>query len=360
MAISCATQSARISASDLHAFGTAALTSVGVALADARTTMDVLVMTDTWGTFTHGVKSLRGYIRRLKGGGLGADARPEVVSGGPAWAMVDGHSALGMVTSVFAMQTAMAKAREAGIGYVGVRNSCHFGAAGYYTNLAAEEGMIGIAMANDVPSVTAPGARGPITGSNPLAYAVPRRSRPPILLDMATSAAAGGKVAAAHALGKSVPPGWVVDREGTPSNDPAAFLEGGSLLPMAEHKGYGIALLIETLSALVTGALITRQVVPWVHGDAALATGHGAAFLAINIGAMMPIAMFHERVEALVEEIHAAPKARGSERIYLPGEIEWERRDRALAHGIDLPPDVVASVETLADELGITPRFSTP
>jgi LDH2 family malate/lactate/ureidoglycolate dehydrogenase len=211
-----------------------------------------------------------------------------------------------------------------------------------------------------VPSVTAPGARGPITGSNPLAYAVPTGTGRPILLDMATSAAAGGKVAAAHALGKPVPPGWVVDRDGVPSTDPAAFLEGGSLLPMAGHKGYGIALLIETLSALLTGALVTRQVVPWVHGDASVPTGHGAAFLAINVGAMMPIAMFHQRVEALAREIHAAPKARGSDAIYLPGEIEWQRRERALAEGIELPPDVVASIEALATELEIPIREMTP
>jgi ureidoglycolate dehydrogenase (NAD+) len=350
----------RVSADDLHAFCMATLRKVGVTDADARITADVLVTTDTWGVFTHGVKNLRFYIRRLKGGGLRTDTRPEVVAQGPAWALVDGHSGLAMVTSVFAMRAAMAKARECGIGYAGVRNSCHFGAAGYYASLAAQEGMIGVTMANDVPSVTAPGARGPITGSNPLAYAVPT-SQWPILLDMATSAAAGGKVAAAHALGKPVPAGWVVDRDGLPSTDPAAFLQGGALMPMAGHKGYGIALLIETLSALLTGALVTRQVVPWIPGDTGLPTGHGAAFIAINIGALMPIATFIERVDALVREIHAAPKARGSDRIYLPGEIEWQRRQQALAEGILLPTDVVDSVTRLSEELGITMKgFAQP
>ena len=130
MTIERAAGAARVSADDLHAFCVAALTKVGVGVADARTTADVLVTTDTWGVFTHGVKALRGYVRRLRGGGLRADARPEVVAGGPAWAVVDGGSALGMVTSVFAMRVAMAKAQECGVGYAGVRNSCHFGAAG--------------------------------------------------------------------------------------------------------------------------------------------------------------------------------------------------------------------------------------
>ncbi len=347
------TRSVRVSADDLHAFCTTALKNVGVAAADARTTADVLVTTDTWGVFTHGVKALRGYIRRLRGGGLRADARPEVVADGPAWAIVDGQSALGMVTSVYAMRVAMDKARASGIGYVGVRNSCHFGAAGYYANLAAADGMIGVAMANDIPSVTAPGARNAITGSNPLAYAVPTGSGPPILLDMATSIVAGGKVAAAHTLGKTIPPDWIIDRDGLPTTDPAAFSQGGALQPMAGHKGYGIALLIEALSALLTGALVTRQVLPWMHADPSLPTGHGAAFIAIDIAALMPVDIFQQRADALVREIRTAPRAPGAERIYLPGEMEWERRERALKEGILLPPDVAVSVAALAEELGL-------
>src|SRR3984957_7498340 len=139
----------RVSAADLNQFAIGVLQGVGVSPEAARTTADVLTTTDAWGVFTHGVKALRGYVRRLRAGGLRADARPEVVASGPAWAVVDGHSALGMVTSVFAMRTAMAKARECGVGYCGVRNSCHFGAAGYYVSLAAAEDMIGLAMAND-------------------------------------------------------------------------------------------------------------------------------------------------------------------------------------------------------------------
>jgi ureidoglycolate dehydrogenase (NAD+) len=128
--------------------------------------------------------------------------------------------------------------------------------------MAADEDMIGLAMANDTPSVTAPGAIGRVLGSNPLAYAVPTGSGPPILLDMATSTVAGGKVAAAHALGQSIPEGWVIGLDGRPTTDPGAFPAGGALTPMARHKGYGLALLIESLSAVLTGAAITRQAPP--------------------------------------------------------------------------------------------------
>ncbi len=175
----------------------------------------------------------------------------------------------------------------------------------------------------------------------------------PILLDMATSTVAGGKVSAAHALGKLIPEGWVIDVEGHPTTDPGAFLAGGALTPMAGHKGYGLAILIEVLSAVLTGAAVTRQVVPWVVGDLSVPTGHGAAFLAIDIGAMMPIDDFKRRVDAMAREIRQAPRAEGSDRIYMPGEIEWERRQKALAEGILLPTDAWLSVAELAHELGI-------
>src|SRR6266513_2174158 len=158
---------------DLRAFCVEALAKTGVGETDARITADVLVTTDTWGTFTHGTKALRAYIRRLRGGGLQKKGVPKVASEGPAWAMVDGDSSLGMVSSAFAMNTAMAKAATAGIAFAGLRNNCHYGAAGYYAAMAIEKNMNGISMANDVPTVNAPGARGSIMGSNPFGFAAP-------------------------------------------------------------------------------------------------------------------------------------------------------------------------------------------
>src|ERR1051326_5285340 len=153
-----------VSVSDLENLCLAALAAAGVNEADARTTANVLVTTDTWGTFTHGTKALRAYIRRLRGGGLKNSGAPKVVADGPAWAMVDGDSSLGMVSSVFAMNIAMTKAATAGIALVGLRNNCHYGAAGYYAAMALEQDMIGISMANDIPTVNAPGARGSVMG----------------------------------------------------------------------------------------------------------------------------------------------------------------------------------------------------
>src|SRR5262245_40189002 len=136
----------QVSVQNLHAFCVEALTRVAVSETDARTTADVLVTTHTWGTFTHRTTALRPYIRRLRGGGLKKDCVPKIVAEGPAWAMVDGDSALGMVSSVFAMNTAMAKAATAGIAFVGLRNNCHYGAAGYYAAMAIEKEMLGFSM----------------------------------------------------------------------------------------------------------------------------------------------------------------------------------------------------------------------
>ena len=209
----------RVTADDLHAFCVEALRRAGAKESHAQTTADVLVTTDTWGTFTHGTKLLRDYVKRVKAGGLRADTEPSVVAGGPAWAIVDGGSCLGHVTSCFAMHEAIARAKQTGIAYVGVRNSCHFGAAGYYAWLAAKEGLIGVSMANDIPSVAAAGSRRSVTGSNPIAYAVPTGTGDPLLLDMAISTVAGGKVYAAYQRGEPIPNNWILDEDGHPSTD---------------------------------------------------------------------------------------------------------------------------------------------
>jgi LDH2 family malate/lactate/ureidoglycolate dehydrogenase len=346
---------ARIAVADLERFVAVALRMVGVGEGDASTVARALATTDSWGTFTHGVKCLPGYVRRLEAGGLRATSSPRVVAEGPAWAMIDGDSALGAVTSVAAMERAMAKASIAGIAYVGVRNSCHFGAAGYYAALAASRGMIGLAMANDHPSMAVPGARGRVLGNNPFAFAAPTGGPDELvmMLDIALSTVAGGKLMAAQALGQRIPADWSIDREGRPTTDPKDFLEGGALTPMGGHKGYGFGMLVETLSAALTGAETLARVAAWMVHDQTRPTGHGAAFIAIDIAAIAGREAFAQRMAQVVADIRRAPLAPHSERIWLPGEMEWERRQRALREGIVLPPDVVAAARALAEHLGI-------
>ena len=297
----------KVRVDDLQKFCMEALTKVGLSETDARLAAEVMVTTDTWGVFTHGTKSLLAYVRRIRAGGIRRAGMPKVVREGPAWAMVDGDSALGMVVGEFAMRTAIAKARQSGISYVGVHNSCHFGAAGIYAARALEHDMIGLAMANDIPTVTAPGARQAVLGSNPIAFAVPAGVERPLLLDIATSTVAGGKVAAAAMRGEPIPNHWLVDGERRPTTDPNLFPHAAALTPMAGHKGYGLALLIETLSGLLTGAAVTWEVLSYTFADPSQPTGHGAAFLAVDIGAIVPLDQFKRRVDHVVREIRSAP-----------------------------------------------------
>ena len=210
-----------------------------------------------------------------------------------------------MVASTFAM-AAIAKARACGIGYAGVFNSCHFGAAGYYAAMAADADMIGLAMANDTPSVTAPGAMGRVTGSNPIAYAVPTGSGPPILLDMATSTVAGEGGRRQRA--GEVDPRGLGHRPRRPADDGPGRVPGRRRPdPDGRSQGLRAGLLIESLSAVLTGAAITRQVGTWAVGDPTVPTGHGAAFVAIDIGSMMPIDEFKRRVDSMARGSASRP-----------------------------------------------------
>lgn len=347
------TATTRVSQESLETFCVDALLKTGMREGDARIAVDVLVTTDLMGVFTHGTKNLQKYVRRLRAGGLDPKATPEVVKQGPSWAVIDGHAALAMVTACLAMKTAIAKAEATGVAYVGARNSGHFGAAGYYPLMAARADMIGLSMCNDVPSMTVPGARGHILGTNPLAIGIPAGQENPILLDIAMSTVAGSKVYQAISQGRPIPNTWIVDGDGLPTTDGSVYPHSASMLPMAGHKGYGIALFIEILSGLVSGACCRSEVGSWIFGDPSIPTGHGHAFVVINVGAIEPIERFKDRVDHMIREIRESPKAKGSERIFMPGEMEFGRMEQAKAQGIPLPSDVMESLFALAEELGL-------
>jgi ureidoglycolate dehydrogenase (NAD+) len=318
---------------------------------DAQLTAKVLVTTDTWGIHTHGVKQLRMLLRNFRDKRLDIDAKPELIKESLSSGLIDGHYSMPVVSSCMAMELAIEKASNSGIAFVGVNHSGHFGAAGYYANMAAEKDMIGLAMCNVEPFMTVPGAKGKVLGTNPIAYAIPAGMERTILLDIATSAVAVSKIFVAEAKGQKIPDNWLVDAEGKSTIDPSKIKEG-ALSPMAGHKGYGIAVLIETLSAVLTGAAMLSAVQSWAL-DLPGPPNQGHAFIALNPASMQPIQEFKARVDEMIQEIKSSPKSSSSKRIYLPGEMEWERRDKALREGMMLPNDVIASLRGLADDLGI-------
>ena len=337
-----------ISVDQLRQFCSDVLTELGADSASAAIVADAMVMTDSWGVFTHGSKLLAGYVRRIKAGGIRVDCSPVVIRSGPSWSIVDGRSVMGHVAGAFAMEQAIQQARQTGVAMVSVRQSNHFGAAGYFAWLAANEGLLGVAMANDIPSVGAPGSLKAVTGSNPLAYAIPTaEGTDPILLDMAISTVAGGKVYAAHQRGESIPDNWINGPDGMPTTDSSLYPAHASLQPMSGPKGYGIALLIESLSAIVSGAAIMWQVSSCLDGDLTVPTNHGASFLAIDVTQMQSREEYERRVQYMIDEVHQAPTVEGVQQLMLPGEREWAHRHRALREGIVLPPDVVRQLATL-------------
>lgn len=350
----------RIAVNDLMSFCRHALTHAGLSAADAETTADALVTTDMMGVFTHGTKLLAGYLNRLQGGGYKAKASPRIEREGPSWAVIDGESALGQVGSVFAMRNAIKKARQTGIAYTGLRNTGHIGAAGYHAWLAAKEGLIGMVVGNDIPSVAAPGSRGAVLGSNPLAYAVPVDGGDPILLDVATAAVAGGKVYAAHQRGETIPATWLIGPDGHPTTDGSLYPNNASLAPMAGHKGYGLGLWAEILSAVLPGGAMTWQVGSWMFDPADQPSKHNAGFLAIDVATIAPPAEFAARMRKLIDEIHAAPKADGVDRLLMPGEREWDNRRKATTDGIPLPADVLEKLRLAAKLTGESPAWLAP
>jgi ureidoglycolate dehydrogenase (NAD+) len=344
--------SKRISPEKLTKFCVSALTETGLTPQNAQVVADVLVMTDSWGTFSHGTGALANYVNTMQAGGIKSCAIPEVVAGGTGWAIVDGHSSMGMLGSSLAMNLAIEKALESAISWVGVRDSSHFGAAGYYANMAARQNMVGIAMSNADPNMVVPGARGHIIGNNPVAYAVPAGEEHPILLDIALSAVAAGKIIGMKALGQAIPNTWLTDAEGLPTSEVGDWPNSGSMLPIAGHKGYGIALLIEILASALTGAGMLSEVKSWILQSKEVSR-LGQAFIVINVGAIIPIEHFKKRVDQIIRELRQSPKAKGSDRVYVPGEIEWEKREDALKNGISLPEQIFASLHRVGKQLGL-------
>jgi ureidoglycolate dehydrogenase (NAD+) len=346
----------RIAIQKLNRFCVEVLMKSGLTAANAKTTADVLVMTDTWGTFSHGTGALLNYTHALQAGGIDHSAQPEVLSEAPSWAIIDGRSSMGMLSCCMAMNLAIEKARSCTIAWTGVRNGSHFGAAGYYANLAADQNMIGIAMSNADPNMTIPGAMGHTMGNNPFAFAVPAGKEYTLLLDIALSAAAHGKILTMKMQGRPIPSGWITDADGLPTNDLTHWPATGSLMPMAGHKGYGIAILVEVLAGLLTGAGMLGEIKSWVF-DPEEKASLGQAFIAINIGALLPIESFQQRADKMIQQLRDMPKAKGSDRIYVPGEIEWEKREDSLRNGIPLPETTLSNLHRVGEECGIDPRM---
>ena len=345
--------SSPIQIENLEAFCIAAMVDAGLSQGDAELSAKVFATTDSWGTFTHGTRQIRGLMKNARRGRLVATAKERIVIEGPSWAVIDACDGMPTSISYRAVELALKKAGETGMCYIGVRGSSHFGAAGFYSNMIAEGGMLGMSFCNVEPCMTVPGGKSRILGTNPIAWAAPTGTNRTIMLDIATSAVAATKIFAAKNEGREIPDTWLVDDDGVPTTNPNEFPEKGSQLPMAGHKGYGLAVLVEILTATMSGAAMMSGVQSWV-ADTDEPSNQGHAFLAMNVSAMMPESEFHARMKTMCDEIKEADMAPGYE-IFLPGEMEWNNREKALVDGIAMPEDVLISLRGLAEDSGLNP-----
>jgi LDH2 family malate/lactate/ureidoglycolate dehydrogenase len=328
---------------------------------------EVLCYADLHGFDTHGVGNLeRVYVSGLMDGRINPAAQPEIVAESGAIAVIDGHDGLGLVVAVQAMDLAIAKAQEFGVGVVTVRRSSHFGSTGYYTSRALAADMLGIAMTNLGAQVIVRPPLGTMNmlGTNPISMAAPAAKLPPFLLDMSTSVVATGKIRAAQQRGEAIPAGWLVDDQGNAVTDPWAFDHGtgylqllGGGLQTGGHKGYGLALLVDILCGILSGAKVGPDPAVLQEGSARTNDNQniGHFFLALNVGAFRPLDEFRQHMNEMLSALLCCPTRSANQRVIYPGYLEEEVRRERLLYGIPLDEHVYTSLCRLALRLGLAP-----
>ncbi len=335
-------------------FATAAYVHAGMAEPDAHLAADTLVQADLWGHQSHGVLRLPWYVARLRAGVCDPVAQPELVVDAGAIAVMDGHDAMGQVLTARAMEDAILRAKAHGIGAVALRRSNHFGTAMYFTLMAARAGCVGFLSTNASPAMAPWGGRRKTVGTNPWSWAAPAGALAPMVLDIANTGVARGKIYLARQKGQPIPEGWAITAEGAPTTDPAEAIDG-IILPMAGHKGYAIAVMMDMLSGVLTGSAFGTG----VHGpyQTEQRSGAGQFMIALDIAAIQPLAEFGARMERYIGELKSVPLAQGFEEVVYPGELEARNDARHRAEGLVLPPDTLADLRKLADELGLTQQL---
>lgn len=358
-------QAVRVPVKKLVAFMEEALAVMGIPGEDAKIIADVLITSDLWGIVSHGVAHLKMYHERIKVGLQLPVTSWSVVKDTPTTAVVDGGNGMGMVVGSHAMRLAIQKARQYGMGAVAVRNSSHYGVAGYYPMMAVKEGLVGMSFTNAHPSIAPTFGVQPMLGTNPIAVAVPTDEAFPFLFDAATAVVTRGKIEVAARANKPIPPGWVISHDGNPVTDTAALIEQmnqdqAALMPvggmgelMGGHKGYGLATMVEIFSAAFqNGAYLSG-----LHDTDAQGNTHflriGHFFLAINVDNFIPLPEFKKITGDMMRELRSSQLAPDQKRIFTAGEKEYENTLFVLENGVEVAPGVQKALIKLRQELNL-------
>ena len=347
----------------LRNFTEAVFKRIGCPEKDAALAADVLIASDLRGIDSHGVARLSGYIRLWEKKRINPTPNITIVHETPSTATVDGDSGLGLVVAPFAMKLAIEKAEKYGSGWVSVRNSNHFGIAGYHALEAVRNDMIGFAMTNASPLVAPTFTTERLLGTNPMCYAFPAGKYPPVIVDMATSAAANGKLEIAQRAGKPLPEGWVQSNSGENTTDAHALKAGGSLLPLGSdrehgsHKGFGLGATVDILSAVLSGANYGPWVPPFVSfldplpNLPGLGIGHFVG--AMRVDGFRPVDEFKSHMDNWIERFKSAKPIDANQPLVIPGEPELEAEAERKIHGIPLVNSVVKDLNEMAKTLRI-------
>jgi L-2-hydroxycarboxylate dehydrogenase (NAD+) len=345
-----------VSVARLQAFIHDAMTALGLPDADAATVATLMARADLQGSDGHGVTRLPSYARRIRAGGVNVRPDIRIVQDHPGTALIDGDNGMGHLVMSRAATIAIEKARTTGIAWVNSRFSNHAGPASLYASMPLAHDMIGlyfaVGNANHLPPW---GGLDMLLSTNPIAAAIPAGEEQPIILDMATTVAAYGKVKTKALRGETMPEGWMVDREGKSLTDPKRA-EEGMLLPLggmeAGYKGYGLALIFGLLAGTLGGAAMGKDVIDFNHDDSSV-TNTGQAIAAINLAAFGGVDAFKARVDGLIRDLRGSSRMPGVERILVPGERSHETRAIRTANGIPIDPALLRGLDRLAHELGI-------
>lgn len=324
-----------------------AFKAAGVREEHARMAAHAILEADRRGQHGHGAVRIPSYLDQLESGYLNANAEIRLLNETGVSAVVDGDHGLGQVVATVTSKVAIDKARDAGLAWVGSRRSGHPGAGGVYAAHALEQNMVGIYFAMSQGRVVAPwGGREPMLGTNPVSVAIPAGQRPPIQVDIATSVASAGKIELARSSGQQLPAGWVIDDFGNPITDPEDW-RAGTLVPIGEHKGYGLGLIVSIFAGLMNGVSMEAN-----KRDQASA---GQAFIAVRPDLFGEFDEFCEAMDAYTDEIHNSAPRHGFDAVRVPGDQADQTRERVDREGIRFSPKTAEQFRVLADRLGIDP-----
>ena len=327
--------------------------AAGLTKEESGLVADSLVDADARGVYSHGAQRVKMYTKRILEDCINLRGTPRVIKDNDAVAVVDGDNAMGQTVGVFAMELAIEKARKYGVSFVVARGSNHYGRCAYYTRMALEHDMIGISATIGGGNLMAPwGGTDSRVGNNPISYAIPAAEHYPVVLDMAMSVVAKGKVDVASKTHSQIPDTWALDKDGLPTTDPDQALKG-SLRPIADYKGSGLAIVIGMLCSVISDAAI-GPTLKHVYSDFDGGLNKGQLFMAVDISRMTDVEAFKKRMDGQIDFIKASPVAANAQEVYVPGEIEYKSYDRQIKEGITYPVEIINEIRELAVKLQVS------